>query len=332
MSWFERIPKTELHLHLEGAIPYTALWELIEKYGGEPSVPDLGALRDRFAYRDFAHFLDTWVWKNQFLREYEDFAFIAQAVAHDLARQNIRYAEIFFSPSDFARYGLQPQGIAQSIFEGLSAVPEVSARLIADLVRDSGPQGAARTLAEVHEVQNLGVVGIGLGGAEHRFPPEQFGPVYEAARRFGFHTTAHAGEAAGAGSIWGALRSLQAERIGHATRASEDPALLDQLMERQIPLEMCPLSNVRTGVAPSLEQHPVRRYFDAGLHVTVNTDDPKMFGNSMADEFRALVQVHGFTRDEIRKLILNGIQASWMSDAEKQNMTEVFRRNYAWAD
>ena len=330
MSWFERVPKVELHLHLEGAIPHDALWELVQKYGGDPSVPDLQALERRFEYRDFAHFIETWVWKNQFLREYEDFTFIAEAIARDLARQNIRYVEAFFSPSDFFHHGLETQKLAEAIRTGLSRVPEVEVALVADLVRDSGPEKAAVTLAEVNEVRDLGVVGIGIGGLEQQFPPEPFEAVYEKARQLGFHTSAHAGEVAGAESIWGAIRSLRVDRIGHGTRAEEDESLLDYLAEHRIPLEMCPISNVRTGVVNSLEEHPVRRYFERGIVVTINTDDPKMFGNSLAEEFLLFEGKLGFSRDEIQSLILQGIQAAWLPEDRKQQLAEAFRSDPAW--
>ena len=330
MSWFERVPKVELHLHLEGAIPHDALWELVQKYGGDPSVPDLDALERRFEYRDFPHFIETWIWKNGFLREYEDFTFIAEAVARDLAHQNIRYVEAFFSPSDFARHGLGTQKLAEAIRTGLSRVPEVEVALVTDLVRDYGPEKAAVTLAEVDEVRNLGVVGVGIGGLEQQFPPEPFQAVYEKARQLGFHTSAHAGEAAGAASIWGAIRRLRVDRIGHGTRAEEDESLLDYLAEHHIPLEMCPISNVRTGVVSSLEEHPVRRYFERGFIVTINTDDPKMFGNSLAEEFSLLEGKLGFSRDEIQSLILQGIQAAWLSEDRKQQLAEAFRSDPAW--
>jgi adenosine deaminase len=213
-GWFDRAPKVELHLHLEGAIPLDALWALVQKYGGDPAVPDLPALQQRFVFRDFPHFIDTWVWKNAFLREYEDFTFIAEAVAHDLAQQNIRYVEAFFSPADFFRHGLRTQELAAAIRCGLARAPEIEVALVADMVRDFGPERAAQTLAEVNEVRDLGVIGIGIGGSEQAFPPEPFAEVYEQARRLGLHTTAHAGEAAGADSIWGAIRDLHVERIG----------------------------------------------------------------------------------------------------------------------
>ena len=234
-DWFERVPKVELHLHLEGAIPLDTLWALVQKYGGDPTLPDVDALKRRFAYRDFPHFIETWIWKNQFLREYEDFTFFAEAFARDLARQNIRYAEVFFSPLDFARYGLKVQGLAAAIRKGLARVPGTEIQLIIDFGRDWGPAKAAVALAEIAEVRDQGVIGIGIGGSEQKFPPEPFQQVYEAARRFGFHTTAHAGEAAGAESVWGAIRALQVERIGHGARAGEDARLLDTLAESANP-------------------------------------------------------------------------------------------------
>jgi adenosine deaminase len=328
--WYKSVPKVELHIHLEGAIPYAALWALVEKYGGDPSIPDLAALQARFSYRDFPHFINTWVWKNQFLREYDDFTFIAEAVARDLADQNIRYVEAFYSPPDFKRHGLGTQELTWAIRRGLERVSEIKVALVADLVRDFGPQRGAITLREVAEVADLGVIGIGIGGSEQDHPPEPFHEVYEQARQSGFHTSAHAGEAAGAESVWGAIRALKVDRIGHGIRASEDPALLEWLAEQQIPIEMCPISNLRTGVVPSIEAHPIRQYFERGLLVSVNTDDPKMFGNDLAGEYQVLVERLGFSQDEIRTLILQAVQAAWLPAERKAELAASFQADPAW--
>jgi adenosine deaminase len=330
LDWFERIPKVELHLHLEGAIPLPTLWELVQKYGGDPAIPDMDSLNRMFTYRDFPHFIETWVWKNGFLRSYDDFTFIAEGVARDLAAQNICYVEAFFSPTDFSGHGLKTQELARAIRAGLEQVPEIEIALVADLVRDTTPKGAIVTLAEVNEVKDMGVIGVGIGGSEQNFPPEPFKEIYEQAQQFGFHTSAHAGEAAGAESIWGAVRELKVERIGHGTRAQEDPRLLDYLAEKQIPLEMCPLSNVCTGVVRSIDEHPIRRYFEHGLFVTVNTDDPKMFGNSLAEEYRLLESRLGFSRKEIRELVLQGIRASWLPHERKEQLLNEFCKDAAW--
>ena len=331
-SWYKRVPKVELHLHLEGAIPYDALWELIQKYGGDPQVPDRAALLRKFAYKDFPHFIETWIWKNQYLREYEDFTFIAEAVAHDLASQNIRYVESFFSPPDSYRYGLTTSGLAQAIRAGLARVPDVEVALIVDVVRDWGPDLAARTLAQACDARQFGVIGIGMGGSDYKFPPEPFKKVYEDARKQGFHLTAHAGESAGPESIWGAISSLHIERIGHGVRAGEDKELLTYLAETQIPLELCPLSNVRTGVVKSIDDHPVRKLFERGLFITINTDDPKMFGNSLAEEYRLLEERLGFSRPELRSLILNAISASWLPGERKTEIAAAFCAAPAWLE
>jgi len=329
-SWLTALPKAELHLHLEGAIPLPALWELMQKYGGDPLVASPEALRQRLTYPDFPAFIDAWIWKNGFLRAYEDFTAIAEAAARDLAQQNIVYAEMFFSPSRFTAQGLTPQGLAQAIRRGFDRVAETEVWLIADLVRDDGPDQAARTLRQVQEVQDCGVIGIGIGGSEHHCPPEPFADVYDQARAFGFRTSAHAGEAAGAESVRGALDALAVDRIGHATRAEEDPALIDRLGLSGVPLELCPLSNLATGVISDIAEHPVRRYWDRGLAITINTDDPGMFHNSMVDEFAALHETFGFTPAEIRTLVLNAVRAAWRPSSAAGSLVDRFTADPGW--
>jgi adenosine deaminase len=322
MTWYSRLPKVELHVHLEGAIPHAAMFDLIQKYGGDPSVPDVSALTKRFEYKSFAQFIETWSWKNQFLREYEDFSHIAELTARDMADQNIRYAEMFFSPSLFVRHGLEVQELSHAIRIGLAREPEIEVSLIADLVRDYGPESEVRMLKGLNEAKGEGVIGIGIGGSEHEFPPEPFGSLYEQARQMGFHVNAHAGEAGGPESIWGAIRHLHVERIGHGTRAHEDPELLDYLREHRIPLELCPVSNVRTGIVGSIAEHPIRDYFEQGLIISVNTDDPQMFGTSLDREYELLVQECGFTKQEICRLILLGVESSWLPEDRKRSMTK----------
>lgn len=329
-QWYDLLPKTELHLHLEGAIPCDTLWEIIRKYGGDPAVPDIAALYKKFEYTTFAQFIDTWIWKSDFLREYEDFTLFSEAVARDLASQNIRYAEAHYSPSGYSYLGLEIEPITEAVRAGLRRVPGIEIMLIADVIRDMGPESAIDTVQRVSELKELGVIGIGLGGSEQKFPPEPFAAAYEMARRLGLHTTAHAGEAAGAESVWGAIRSLKIERIGHGVRAVEDEKLLEYLAEKMIPLEVCPLSNVCTGVVKSVEEHPIRKLYDSGALVTVSTDDPKMFGNSLSQEYRMLHQKLGFSKAQICELIMNGISASWMSDENKKLLKDEFAANPSW--
>lgn len=323
-QFLAKLPKVELHLHLEGAIPLTALWQLIEKYKATRQVGSLADLDQRFCYQDFPHFIETWVWKNNFLREYEDFTFIASEVANDLAAQNIRYVEAFYSPGDFARHGLRPQELTAAIRRGLDMHAErITVKLVADLIRDFGPQQGQRWLHEIAEVKHLGVVGIGIGGSEQLYPPEPYSDVYRQAKKLGFKTSAHAGEAAGPESIWGALRTLQVDRIGHGTRAIEDARLVAYLQEARVPMEMCPISNWRTGVVSHLQQHPIGRFYRDGLLVSVHTDDPKMFNTSLEQEYQALMDTFGFTEQDIVQLIRNAIQSAWCEDAKK---TELLRQ------
>ena len=324
-AWLAGLPKAELHLHLEGAIPLPALFDLVQAAGGDPAVPTVQALRDRLVYPDFPAFIDAWIWKNGFLRTYDDFTFIAEAVAADLARQNIRYAELFFSPSRFTDRGLEPGQLAAAIRSGFARVPETTLYLIADLVRDHGPERAAVTLGETLEVAaEAGILGIGIGGSEHLYPPGPFAPVYEAARRAGLRTSAHAGEAAGAQSVRGAVEVLRVDRIGHALRAEEDEAVVDLLAESGVVLELCPLSNLATGVVERIEDHPVRRYWERGLDITINTDDPGMFHNSLADEYAVLMDVFGFGRDEIRRLAAAALEGAWCGPDEKAKLRPLF--------
>lgn len=317
IKWLDEIPKIELHLHLEGALPRWTLWDLVEKYGPDPLVTDLEMLDHVFEYRNFHDFLRVWFWKSQYIRDYEDIEYVSAAVARDLARQNFVYVEAFFSPARYVAEGMSLSKTIEAVRSGLSRVPEIEIGLVVDLVRDFGARNAVRTVHELTELQSLGVFGIGLGGSEHLVSAAKFKKAFKEARNRGFHTTAHAGEVAGPESIWGVVNKLDVDRIGHATTAILDDRLLDVLGQRAIPLELCPGSNVKTGAVESIRSHPVRKYFDLGLPITINTDDPLMFGNSLAGEFRDLMENHGFSRIELRQLIINSVMASWLPSARK---------------
>ncbi len=321
MSFYETMPKVELHLHLEGAIPLDALWSLIEQAGGDPGVPTRQDLDDRFAYRDFAHFIERWVWKNRYLSSYEAFTFASEAVAARLAEQNVKYTEAFFSPTDFAMHDLGPGPLALAIRKGLDRVKGTRVALIVDLVRETGPARAARTLAAVEEVASEAcVIGVGIGGSEVGHPPEQYAGVYHRAAEAGLRLTAHAGEAAGPEGIWGALRALCVERVGHGVQAVEDLELIEHLVDHQIPLETCPTSNLRTGVVANWDTHPVRDLIAAGVKVTINTDDPAMFNITLAGEYEHVETEFGLDRQTMRRLSLNAVEASWAVGAQRARL------------
>jgi adenosine deaminase len=331
-GWLERLPKVELHVHLEGAIPLRVLWDLLQKYGGDPEVLTPEDLRRKFVYRDFPHFIDTWTWMIGLLRQYEDFELVAEEVARDFARQNIRYAEAFYSPPDFLAAGLEPQRLTEAIRRGLCRVPQVEIALVADLVRDYGAERGARMLSCINEVKQMGVIGVGIGGREYQSPPEIFREVYEQARKLGFKTSAHAGEAAGPASIWGAIEVLGVDRIGHATRAIEDARLVDYLAQHKLPLELCVLSNVRTAVVTGVDRHPARIYFERGIPLSINSDDPTLFGNTLVDEYLALHEQLGFSKSDILRLIEQGIETSWLAADRKKRLLGEFRAEFAKLD
>ena len=329
MSWYEDVPKVELHLHLEGAVPIEAQWELMQKYGGDPDVPDLETLRGRFVFESFPQFLQTFRHFSGFIREPEDLRFIAAATARDLVRQNIVYAELITSVPRHQLSGIPLGRAIEAVRQGLDEVPGIEVRLIPDLVRDYGAQTAMRTAVEVCELQEFGVAGITIGGDEAEHAAAQFADAYEHVRRAGLNTSAHAGEGDGPASVWGAL-SLTPDRIGHGTRAVEDPALLEELARRNVVIEMCPFSNLRTGVIERLEDHPARRFVEAGIPVTVNTDDPTYFGNSLAMEYEALERRLGFTRAEICLMIETAADASWLPAERRAALVEHLRGAPWW--
>jgi adenosine deaminase len=331
MDWFDTIPKVELHVHLEGAIPLESLFTLIHKYTDGREIADLEALKRKFQYKDFQHFIDLWSWKDEFLREYEDFEYISEQAALDMKGQNIRYAEMLFSPSAHKKEkGLSITSLVEAVRKGLDKVHGIDVKLIIDLVRNYLPEYERQTLEEVKELKSLGVTGIGLGGSEHKYGAEVFEEVFRLAQKYGFHTNAHAGEAAGPESIWGAINVLGVERIGHGTRAIEDDELMNHILHNNIAIELCPISNLRTHVVDSLSNHPIHDYFKSGHLISVNTDDPKMFNTSLANECRLLSTECGYSKKDICKLILGGIRSSWMSEEMKRDFIKTFESCDGW--
>jgi len=327
------IPKVELHLHLEGAVPLETLFGFIQNRGNNKLIKNLEDLKKRLVYSNFTQFIKVWLWKNSFITEYEDFEELSYQVLKSLSQQNVKYVEAFYSPRDFTLRNrkLSACGITESLIEGKKRAFEdfgIQSELIVDIVRDYGPRMGMGLIKELSGYLGRGLIGIGLGGSEKLFPAGFFTKVYQEARDRGFRLTAHAGEADGAKSIWAALNELGTERIGHGLRAYEDPRLIDYLRGRQIPLEMCVVSNIKTQVCKSFKEHPVKNYFKEGLMVTVNSDDPSMFDTSITDEYLVLIQKFGFSLAEIRKVNFNSIEASFMTDEEKDVMRGTFNKEW----
>ena len=327
------IPKIELHLHLEGAVPLETLFGFIQNRGNNKLIKNLEDLKKRLVYSNFTQFIKVWLWKNSFITEYEDFEELSYQVLKSLSQQNVKYVEAFYSPRDFTLRNrkLSACGITESLIEGKKRAFDdfgIQSELIVDIVRDYGPRMGMGLIKELSGYLGRGLIGIGLGGSEKLFPAGFFTKVYQEARDRGFRLTAHAGEADGAKSIWAALDELGTERIGHGLRAYEDPRLIDYLRERQTPLEMCVVSNIKTQVCKSFKEHPAKNYFKEGLMVTVNSDDPTMFDTSISNEYLVLIKKFGFSLEEIRKVNFNSIEASFMSDEEKDVMRGTFNKEW----
>jgi adenosine deaminase len=323
-------PKVELHLHLDGAM---SLPWLLERIGRVPDPPcrTLGELEARLRYRDFAEFIERWVWKCAFLDRYADFESLAESVLGDLAAQGVVHAEPFFSPGDYVRNGLEVVGLVEAVLRGAERARQATGigfGLIVDLIRDHGPAVAAHRLDEITPYRGQGIVAVGLGGSEGKFPAGDFAAVYAEAARRGFHRTAHAGEAAGPESIAAALEHLGAERIGHGVRAVEDPILVARLARDGVPLEVCPTSNVRTGVVASYAAHPLRRLFEAGVPVTVNSDDPTFFGASLLDELELCLTTLGFEPAGLATMAGHAASAAFLSAEDRDRLVDRVRSGW----
>jgi adenosine deaminase len=329
------MPKVELHVHLEGSIRPATLLELARRHQVALPAATLDELRAFYRFTDFAHFIQVYSIIIRCLQTPDDFALIAEEFGATMAEQNIRYAEITWSPiTHVARTGYSFAELLAGVNRGRAAALErygVEMRWITDIVRNlhGRVEDGMQTVAMAIEGREQGVVALGLGGLETGFPPELFTAAFERALAHGLHSIPHAGEAAGPESVWGALRSLGAERIGHGIRAIEDPALVEHLRERQIPLEVCPTSNVCTGIVADIAAHPIRQLFDAGVYITVNSDDPPMFNTTLTDEYLALARDLGFDADAIERLVFNAVRAALLDDAAKSELEQRMRAEFA---
>ena len=322
-SFILSLPKAELHLHLEGTIDPATLLELQKKHGKESTLTEVEQL---YQYKDFAGFLMAFKAITEDLQTPADYELVVHGLMQKLKAENVLHAEVYVSvgvnlwrKQDFA-----------AIFEGLERGRErgerdfgVSLLWIFDAVRQFGAEKAKDVTELAVRYKGRGVVGFGIGGDEAKAGPELFREVYAYAADNGLRLTAHAGESAGPDSVWGAL-NLRAERIGHGLTASHDPELVEELSRRQIPVEICLSSNLRTGVCSAIAEHPVRRYFDQGIMVTLNSDDPAMFGTTLAGEYQLAQDAFGFTDEHLRELARNSFEASFLPAEKKLQFLNLF--------
>lgn len=323
LEFIRRLPKAELHLHLEGTILPATLVELSSRPGRAPiTLPEAEAL---YQFTDFTGFIQAFREVTRLLAEPDDYELAAWRMMQQLAGQGIVHAEVFVSVGVVYMWRNHDPAAFEPIFAGLERARRRALRdlglsiyWIFDAVRHFTLPEAERVFhkaAEMH-VEYPAIVGIGLGGDERRCGSAPFRELYAQARAAGLRLTNHAGETTGPEAIWEAL-SIGSERIGHALSAMDDATLLQELGARSTGLELNPTSNVRTGVCPSFAAHPLRRYFDMGLLVTVNSDDPAFFGSDLAHEYLLAHTQQGFSHNELRRLAANSFRACFLPETEK---------------
>ncbi|GAA3730998.1 adenosine deaminase [Salinactinospora qingdaonensis] len=319
-AFIRELPKVELHVHLEGSMQPDTVLQLSRKHGATDLPATLTELAEWYAFRDFPHFIEVYLASIGLLRDEEDFALLTADVAQRLAAQNVRYAELHVS-----LFGHLIRDIpAHVVFAGLEHARReaerdhgVRLRWIPDFAGDYGLDVGERTLGAVLRDGPSSVIGFGIGGMEVERAP--FAELFGRARAAGLHSLPHAGENGGPERVWAAIEELGAERIGHGIDSMSDPRLLDYLRETQLPLDIAPTSNLRTRAIDAIEHHPLPRMLEAGLMVTLNTDDPPMFGTDLHNEYRIAHQL-GLSAEDLAGLARNAVAASYMDEADKRSL------------
>jgi aminodeoxyfutalosine deaminase len=308
------LPKAELHVHHVGSASPRIVAELARRHPG--TVPsDPGALREFFRFRDFAHFIEVYLAVVDLVRTPEDVRLLTYEVARELAtEQQVRYVELTCTPHTSVIAGVPIEGYTEAIEDARVAAErdfDLVMRWIYDIPGELGVPGADATLGYVLDHAPDALVALGLGGPEIGVPRPQFRPHFEAARAAGLRAVPHAGETTGPGTVWDALHHLGAERIGHGTSASQDPELLTYLAEHRIPLEVCPSSNVATRAVESLAEHPLPVFVAAGVPVTINSDDPPMFGTTLNREYAVAVDLLDLDERGVADLARTAVEVSF---------------------
>ncbi|MFF5500280.1 adenosine deaminase [Streptomyces roseolus] len=319
------LPKAELHVHHVGSASPRIVSELAARHPDSKVPTDPEALADYFTFTDFAHFIEVYLSVVDLVRTPEDVRLLTFEVARDMARQNIRYAELTVTPYSSTRRGIDERAFMAAIEDARKAAEAEFGTVLRwcfDIPGEAGLESAAETarLATTDGIRPEGLVSFGLGGPEIGVPRPQFKPYFDRARAAGLHSVPHAGETTGPETVWDALRELGAERIGHGTSSVRDPELLAYLAEHRIALEVCPTSNIATRAVATLDEHPIRAMVDAGVLVTVNSDDPPMFGTDLNTEYAVAARLLGLDERGVAALAKNAVEASFLDPAGKERL------------
>lgn len=318
-TFIRNIPKAELHIHIEGSLEPELMFDIARRNGLAMRFNSVEELRKAYAFTDLQSFLDIYYEGACMLLYEQDFYDMTWAYLKRAHAQNVRHTEIFFDPQTHTDRGVSFEtmikGVHRALVNGHERL-EVSSKLIMCFLRHLSVEAAMNTLGQALPFKEW-IVAVGLDSSEVGHPPEKFITVFDKAREEGFLTTAHAGEEGPPEYIWQALDKLKVQRIDHGVRCVEDPKLIKRLAEEQIPLTVCPLSNVRLCVFKSMEDHNLKQLLDLGLCATVNSDDPSYFGGYMTENFQAVQKGLNLSRNDIYRLARNAFQATFLSDSEK---------------
>jgi aminodeoxyfutalosine deaminase len=321
-------PKIELHVHLEGTVRPATLLEIARRNDYPLPAETEEGLAALYDFRDFAHFIDVWILTTNALRTAEDFRQVVVDYAAEAASHGAVYLEGIFSPGERVRRGVAWEEIFEGYCDGAQEARELHAvevRLTPDIVRGFPLDEAEELVRRAALYRDRGVLGVGLGGLEAEYPPEPYAPAFALARELGLASVPHAGEVAGPPSVRGALEELGADRVRHGVRVVEDPVLLREVADRRIVLDVCPISNLRTRVVPSLEQHPLPKLLAAGARCSISTDDPAMFGTDLGQDYRAAATLGLDPRDAFEA----GLEGALCDEATKQRLRAV-GDSYDW--
>ena len=327
-DWLDKLPKVELHMHLEGSLEPELMFELARRNKIELSFESVDQIRQAYEFSNLQDFLDIYYQGARVLLVEQDFYDLVWAYLEKCHQQNVVHVEPFFDPQTHTDRGISFEtvirGISRALADGENKLG-ISSRLIMCFLRHLSEEDAFETLAQAEPYIDQ-IVGVGLDSSEKGHPPEKFNRVFARARDLGLLTVAHAGEEGPAGYVWTAINDLKVSRIDHGVRSIDDPGLMNYLVETRLPLTVCPLSNTKLRVFEDMSQHNILQMLEMGVCVTVNSDDPAYFGGYMTENFEALVPALGMSQVEARQLVLNSIEASFAGESRKQEIRALLEQ------
>ncbi len=326
-TFIEALPKVELHLHIEGSLEPELMFTLAERNKITLPYDSIEAVRQAYQFTDLQSFLDIYYAGAHVLKKEQDFYDLTMAYLQKIAKENVQHTEIFFDPQTHTDRGIDFGTVIHGIYGALQDGQRhfnISSKLIMCFLRHLSEDSALQTLQQSLPYQDK-FIAVGLDSSEVGHPPKKFQNVFAAAQKLGLLTVAHAGEEGPADYIWQALDTLNVQRIDHGVRCLEDPELVEFLVEEQVPLTVCPQSNIKLYVFDDMQQHPIKKMLDLGLAVTVNSDDPAYFGSYMNQNYQAITNALDLSKADLYKLAQNGIKACFLSDSEKTMLQQTLK-------